>query len=137
MRSLSSYEVTRHKRLQTTPVGRLSLEDSHGDDAQLDAAMTCNGNERTRRPKRAASLVEASDQLLAGLRILARGDAQVTQLIDAYEAGCEERADILGCTDLTEAQYRNARRRLDRMVEALPTTIRDGAADALEVSYGY
>lgn len=88
-------------------------------------------------PKRAATLAVARDHLVEGLRIMSRGDDHVTMLLDAYQSGCEERADVLDCTGMSADEYRNARRRLDRLVDALPETIKDGAIDALEVSYGY
>ena len=138
VRSVSAEAVEHHNRLHTDVLGRLSLEDSHGDDAKLDLQLARNhGNEHTQRPKRAATLADARDQLVASLRIMARGDDHVTMLLTAYEVGCEDRADVLDCTGMSAADYRNARRRLDRLVDALPDTINDGAIDALEVSYGY
>ncbi len=137
VRSLSTEAVKHHQRLPTEVFRRPSFEDSQGDDVEFDAKLAQRGSERTLRPKRAATLADARDQLLVGLRVMSRGDAHVTMLLDAYEAGCEERVDILDCTGMSAADYRNARRRLDRLVVALPDTIRDGAIDALEVSYGY
>lgn len=138
VRSVSAEAIEHHNRVHTDVLGRLSLDDSHGDDAKLDARLVRDhGSDHARRPARAVSLADARDQLVAGLRVLARGDAHVTMLLDAYESGCEERADVLDVTGMSESAYRNARRRLDRMVDALPDTLKDGAMDALEVSYGY
>ena len=138
VRSLSTEAIEHHNLLPTDPLGRFSLEDSHGDDAKLDLQLARDhGTERTQRPKRAATLADARDHLVEGLRVMSRGDAHVTMLLDAYQSGCEDRADVLDCTGMSEAEYRNARRRLDRLVDALPETIKEGAVDALEVSYGY
>jgi hypothetical protein len=138
VRSVSAEAVEHHNRLHTDTLGRLSLEDSHGDDAKLDLQLARDhGSEHTQRPKRAATLADARDHLVESLRIMSRGDDHVTMLLDAYQSGCEERADVLDCTGMSADEYRNARRRLDRLVDALPETIKDGAVDALEVSYGY
>lgn len=137
VRSTSSNEIKQHKKIPRATLGRLSMDDSHGADADLDAQLTTLGAMDIQRPTHAFTLADARDHLVTSLRLMSRTDAVVTQLLDAYRSGAEDRAEVLECTGMTEGQYRNARRRLDRLIEALPEHIKDGAADALEVSYGF
>jgi hypothetical protein len=118
-------------------IGRLSLDESHGADVALDVKLTVFNEDRARRPKAVATFADARDRVMSCLRIACRGVAHVAQLLDAYEAGCEDRAEVLDCTGMSESEYRNARRRLDRAIDVLPNNINTEALDALEVSYGF
>jgi hypothetical protein len=137
IRSTSSDEIEHHNKFTRTVVGRLSMDESHGDDAELDRQLNQRGAIDIQRPAHVFTLADARDHLVTSLRFMSRTDAQVTKLLDAYRSGCEDRADVLACTNMTADEYRNARRKLDRLLEALPEHIKEGAADALEVSYGF
>jgi hypothetical protein len=137
VRSVSSDEIEHAHLYHHDAIGRLSLEESQGDDVAQDLKLTFHNPDRARRPKAVASFTDARDRIMSCLRIAARGDHYVTQLLDAYEAGCEDRAEVLDCTGMSESDYKNARRRLDRAMAALPDNIHTAAHDALEVSYGF
>ena len=137
VRSVSSDQIAHQHLYRHDVIGRLSLDESHGDDVALDQKLTFHNEDRARRPKAVASFADARDRVMSCLRIALRGDHHVTQLLDAYEAGCEDRAEVLDCTGMSEHDYKNARRRLDRAIDALPDNINTEALDALEVSYGF
>lgn len=137
VRSVSSDEIAHAHLGHYDVIGRLSLDESHGDDVALDCKLTVYNADRARRPKAVATFADTRDRMMEVLRIACRGDHHVTQLLDAYEAGCEDRAEVLDCTGMSENDYRNARRRLDRAIDALPDNIHTEALDALEVSHGF
>ena len=137
VRSVSSDQIAHQHLYRHDVIGRLSLDESHGDDAALDQKLSFHNDDRARRPKAVASFADARDRVMTYLRLACRGDHYVTQLLDAYEAGCEDRAEVLDCTGMSGADYKNARRRLDRAMDALPDNIHTEAHDALEVSYGF
>jgi hypothetical protein len=137
VRSVSSDQIAHQHLYRHDAIGRLSLDESHGDDVALDQQLTIHNEDRARRPKAVASFADARDRVMSCLRIACRGDHHVTQLLDAYESGCEDRAEVLDCTGMSPSDYKNARRRLDRAIEALPDNINTEALDALEVSYGF
>ncbi len=137
VRSVSSAEIAHAHLGHHDSIGRLSLDESHGDDVALDQKLTIFNPDRARRPKAVANFADARDRVISVLRVACRGDHHVTELLDAYEAGCEDRAEVLDCTAMSESDYRNARRRLDRAIDALPDNIHTEALDALEVSYGF
>lgn len=66
---------------------------------------------------------ETITHVLARIRENADGDPEVLLLVDAYERGAETRAEILQIAGLTKLQYDAARKRLDRLIEALPSQL--------------
>lgn len=121
----------RHRSVQAT-----NLDESTDGDAVFHARIAQHGPPSLRRPSRDHSTGDAARRLCARLRLDAeRKPATVRQLIAAYEAGCEDRKEVLDHTGMTEPEYRNARRILDRMLAAIPEDIHDGALAALEITH--
>jgi hypothetical protein len=74
-----------------------------------------------------AEAAEITDRVLAQLRLLASGDADVLALLDAYVQLASKRVDVLAVTDLSDKRYDAARRRLHRLVKMLPPDLVDAA----------
>ncbi|MCA9677037.1 MAG: hypothetical protein KC464_18565 [Myxococcales bacterium] len=135
VRSETTAAARQRARRRHAPIEAMRWDDSHDGDIKVSAELARRGPARSARPRHDVSLTDANDRLLAALRIAARGDLDVLELLDAYQAGAEAPADVQAATDLSRQRYLNARRRLDRMIDALPAGLADGAHDALEVSY--
>jgi hypothetical protein len=56
---------------------------------------------------------------------------QVLALIEAYQAGCQERAEVIEHTGMSVQEFVNARRRLDRLLAALPDQMQNDVEDSL------
>lgn len=137
IRSETGNRAAHARKHRHLPVQARNLDESSDGDAALHAKMTSQGPTSLARPGRIVSTADAARRLCQRLRQQARGKpTAVTKLIDAYESGCESRKDVLDVTDMTEDEYRNARRILDRMLAALPEDFHDGARDALEITHG-
>ncbi len=57
------------------------------------------------------------------IRACASGDIEVERILSAIEQGAEVRAEILHIAGLTKLQYDAARKRLDRLIETLPSQL--------------
>lgn len=137
VRSVSSDDIAHHVKQPTRPLHVVAMNDSSDGIHAVDAEAALFNAPRAAKPKRMVTLTDASNRLRGGLRVLARGDEEVKKLLDAFEDGCEDGGEARRYARLTIEAYRNARRRLDRMIEALPENLDEDAHDALEVSYGY
>lgn len=127
------------KRGHHLPVDAMRLDESYDGKLIKDHAEMSNraGSDATARPRRVASIADAARRFLAELRPHAHRDPHVRMLLDAYESGCKSRKDVLAMTDLSPDEYRNARRKLDRMIQNLPTTFNEGVLDALEYTHDH
>lgn len=65
------------------------------------------------------------------LRRLAHGDPDVTAVVDAWQHGEIDRADVLRHTGLTEKAYKAARARLSYLLLDLPASLRTTVQDVL------
>lgn len=61
--------------------------------------------------------------VLERIRASAGDDVEVVKLLDAMERGAETRGEILHVAGLTKLQYDAARKRLDRLIETLPSQL--------------
>jgi len=137
IRSESSKEAAHAKKFCHTSVDALSMDESHGGDAGIHADITRGGPDSWSRPGHIVSAHDANRRLLDQLRVLSHREPTVAMLLDAYEAGCTTRKEVLAATQMSPGDYRNARRKLDRMIAALPDNLNEGAHDALEITYDY
>lgn len=136
IRSQASNRVRHADRNRHVYMHDQRLDESTDGSAKLHAKITRRAPVSVAQPGRVVSLGDAARRVCQRLREQAVcKPATVTQLIDAYEAGCEDRRDVLDLTGMTEDEYRNARRILDRMLAALPDDLHERALDALESSY--
>lgn len=74
---------------------------------------------------------QITQRLYRAARELAVGDREVNALLDAYEARVSSRRAVMARTGLTLAEFVNARRRLDRLLAALPDELREAALAAM------
>lgn len=137
VRSVSSDEIRKHHLAPRQLLRRPSMEESSDGQAKRDAQLVHHGTHRAAQPKRMVSMTDAGERLVSSLRVLAHNDRHVRLLLDAYVDGCDDAEEARDHAGLTAEEARNARRRLDRMMEELPKKFEEGAQDALEVSYGY
>ena len=122
--------------LKTVIKSRLSHESERAE--QFDHLGIADANEaeihevlavgsKTNDPK----LDEYVDTFERCLREIATDDEEAIQILDSYLAGLTERAPICRSTGLTKAAYHNAHRRLKRLAENLPATLRAAVLAAL------
>ncbi|MCA9674361.1 MAG: hypothetical protein KC464_04890 [Myxococcales bacterium] len=136
VRSESSNRIAHAKKHHQLSLQNRRLDDSQDENVAFHGRVARKGPTSVARPSRIVSLGDAARRMAAQLRQAAlMKPATVTLLIDAYEDGCENRKEVLAATGMTEDQYRNARRILDRMIATLPEDFQESAHDALEISY--
>jgi hypothetical protein len=88
--------------------------------AEGSAAMSeLEGSLRVEQTAPTSDELTFAEQVLARLRALAARDGDVLRLIDAIGEGACEPSDIMAVGRLTPKQYRNARERLDRLVQGM------------------
>ncbi|MEO7732908.1 MAG: hypothetical protein ABIY55_18230 [Kofleriaceae bacterium] len=92
---------------EVTPDGQPSVHD------ELEQAMR-----EQRHDERAA---EHARNRIANLRVLAAGEDDVIALIDAISNDLTARADIMATTGFSSQRYRAAVRRLNQLVQQLPS----------------
>ena len=73
------------------------------------------------------SRAQVTQRLYRAAREAAAGDRDVNALLDAYEARVWGRRAVMARTGMTLAEFVNARRRLDRLLAALPEELREAA----------
>lgn len=71
------------------------------------------------------------DDVVAKLYDLARGDTEVTQILDCFAVDQVDRRDIMRVARMDRVTYHNARRRMVRLVEDLPNDLRERALRAM------
>jgi hypothetical protein len=79
---------------------------------------TSHGADLSTCPRRGA--LQVMQQVIEGLSARSPDDAAIRLLLEAYCAGSATRAEVLAHTGLSEEEYVAARRRLDRLLAALP-----------------
>jgi hypothetical protein len=90
--------------------------DGHGSLVRVDASL-----ERA----------QVVHQLCSALRVRAIGDAPISSILDAYEAGVFTPRGVMELTGLSRAEFLNARRRLDRMLVTVPRELRSAALEVM------
>ncbi len=66
---------------------------------------------------------QSASEVIDRIRETAAGDIEVERILDAIEQGAAVRAEILHIAGLTKLQYDAARKRLDRLIETLPSQL--------------
>ncbi len=103
-------------------VQHVPIDEEVGDDTSIQDARLVTGV--LARPDRAHDARQITDGIVSDLRLRFAGDGEVEMLFEAMVGGAYERAEILEETGLSAGAYRNARRRLDRILLDLPPTTR-------------
>lgn len=100
--------------------------------------VAAKGPQLAPRPRRAAYLRDAAAHIIEVIRIEMRGDDDVQRVANAWEEDPENtiRAYGIKASGLSPADYDAAVKRIKYMIKNLPSELRDGAADAMEESYG-
>lgn len=73
--------------------------------------------------QRSDEAIEHAEYAMSELRMLARDDRDVLQMLDAFEDGAFAKQDVMTLTGLSAKRYRNARGRLAKLVQQLPTEL--------------
>lgn len=114
---------------------RLASLDDSGDDSSSDgrrleneASLHRPGAGRTA----AAEMCAAASRVLEEVRELAGGDTDVLRIIATIQAGDTDHGELIKASGLRAAKFRNARRRLARIVARLPEGTRAAAKATLE-----
>ncbi len=119
--SRTSHELQRLERFPQVSVHAGSSEVERAISEVLEAE----------RESGSGDLKSHVDDVVEALLLLAGGDDDVVQLLDAYGRGHVDRHSMLRATTLSSTAYHNARRRLLRLVEQLPQHVRDAAIEAM------
>jgi hypothetical protein len=104
----------------------LSLEQL-GDQFGPIANASQTGEQAPPLPDQRRGALEVIHQVINGLTERSADDAAVRLLLDAYCDGATTRAEVIEQSGLSAEDYVNARRRLDRMLAALPEPVRESA----------
>lgn len=102
------------------------------DDLVLEGAMSSSIEAVRGNP--ALTGIDLRDHVadvIGRLYVLADGDAEVVQILDAFGKSKVERCDVMRVTGLSQPAYHNARRRLLALVGQLPNELRDEAIHAM------
>jgi hypothetical protein len=118
----------RHTRKKAEKFPTASLDahvEEEGDDNGNGAALWTEAEEAlaARAPATIASDMLIAFEMFDALRALATGDLEVLALLDAMRVGAVDRADLMHATGMTARRYESARRRLDTLLQELPTTL--------------
>jgi hypothetical protein len=122
---IKTRSLNRLKQVKRTP--HKSMEDSQDGEFTTAAASAM----ATTRPQLALEIGEVAMGVMASVRARAGNDHGVVALLDAYRAGDSERAEVIARTGMSVAEFVNARRRLDRLLAAVPTEMHDNVRDTL------
>jgi len=114
----------------------LKMDESNDDTRRRPADLASLDIPRPMRPSRVVSLRNAAEQVIASIREILADDPAALRVADAWERGFTERVDAIDAADLSPAVYDAAVKRIQRALKALPVDLREGAQDAMEVSYG-
>ena len=114
---------TRNARRRHGRVRHASFDDSR-DDSSSDGRRLVNEASllRSAAAPSTSELCEAAGRVLEEVRALAGGDTDVVRIVDTIQAGETEHGALIKATGLRAAKFRNARRRLGRIVARLPAT---------------
>jgi hypothetical protein len=92
--------------------------DSLGDATDESHFAECDASERVGDPERPIKRLHASETL-AQIRALAARDQPLLRILDAYDAGCETKDEVLAHAKMRDATYHKAYIRLRRIVRHL------------------
>ena len=104
-----------------------SMEDSHDGELTIKKASEASAM----APHDAVEMGEVAAEVIREVIERAREVPQVLVLIEAYQAGCQERAEVIEHTGMSVQEFVNARRRLDRLLAALPEQMQNDVEDSL------
>jgi hypothetical protein len=85
--------------------------------------------------ERSMGRAQVTAQLWCTIRELVAGDTAVLLILDAYKAEVSQPRDVMKLTGLGLPDFSNARRRLDRVLCALPLELRRDALEAMRDSH--
>lgn len=98
----------------------------------LEALDEDEGVARDRsEPEASLGRAQVTLQLYRVARERAEGDPEVCSMLDAYAAGVTARRAVMATTGMNMSSVVNARRRLDRLLAALPSELRFAALAAM------
>lgn len=117
----------RIQRARNRPHGSIEVM----GDAGPVATASMSGERAPRPPDDTFGGVEVTAQIVALLEAATCHDAGMAALVAAYIDGASTRTEVIAATGLTRAAYVNARRRLDRVLAALPDHLQEAAAETL------
>ncbi len=126
---------SRHHRLRAVRMPMRSLDDSADDHStegrpiEREASMAAN-RERSGPPQDEAMTAHA-DQVVGELKRLLPANDDAHTMMNAYAAGKTEKAEVMALTGMSSATYHNQRRRLARLAQKLPETVREPILEAL------
>jgi hypothetical protein len=122
IRSRLAHELERREDFEHVEVGVMREEVVHD-------AMVKSDKPSLAPTKRLSVYVK---QFVDQLRELAADDVPVTKLIDLHLQDITERRHVCHMTGMSPSAYHNAFRRLQRLADKIPATLRDAAIDSLE-----
>jgi hypothetical protein len=117
--------LNRLKQVRRVPLK--SMEDSQ--DGELTVAKVAEATWMS--PTESVEMGEVAAEVVAEVVERAKEVPQVLALIQAYQAGCQGRAEVIEHTGMSLQEFVNARRRLDRLLAALPEQVQNDVEDAL------
>ena len=119
---------TRNTRRRHGRVHYASFDDSRDDTSSAGRRLE---NEATMQqptaPPSSSDLCGAAGRVLDEVRVLANGDTDVVRIVDTIQAGHTDHGDLIKASGLRAAKFRNARRRLGRIISRLPAATRAAA----------
>ena len=92
--------------------------DALGDDTAASRIAECDASELIGDDQAPITRVHASE-MMAQVRALAAKDKDVLRVLDAYDAGCETKDEVLAHARMKSRTYHNAYGRLRRIVRQL------------------
>ena len=104
-----------------------SMEDSHDGELTIKKASEAT----SMSPHDGVEMGEVAALVIGEVIERAKEAPQVLALIEAYQAGCQERAEVIEHTGMSVKEFVNARRRLDRLLAALPEQMQNDVEDSL------
>lgn len=110
---------SRHHYLRAIRLRHLSLDDDF--TARLVDEQTAIYTRETEIEK--AERLQSVASVIDLVRERVADDPEMQRIFDAYDRGCVSRAEILEVAGLTKLQYDAARKRLDRLIEELPSQL--------------
>lgn len=100
-------------------------------DASTDDEGTLAVASRDSPPEASLGRLQVTQQLYLTVRELVAGDTALLSILDAYKGEVSQRRAVMAMTGLGLPEFVNARRRLDRVLAALPDELRGAAVEAM------
>ncbi len=125
----------RHHRLRAVRMPMRSLDDSADDHSTEGRPIEREASMAAARDRRGTPQDEAmsarAEQVVDELKRLLGDEDDAHALMRAYAAGKTEKAEVMALTGMSSATYHNQRRRLVRLAQKLPETVREPIVEAL------